>query len=81
MLISFNLWSVYETLNIDDNANFSITFYMEEIKNALFSMEINRTPHPNSIPIDLYQHCWDMVKHDSMHILFNLSVKWKPISS
>jgi hypothetical protein len=35
---------------------------MEEVKFALFSMAPNKAPGPDNIPIEFYQHCWDIIK-------------------
>ena len=68
--ISPGLWSPEERLNEEDNNNLSREFTCEEVKNALFSMDINKAPGPDNIPIEFYQHCWDIVKLDIMN-LFN----------
>jgi hypothetical protein len=66
--ISPNLWSAAETLTVDDNIDLTRPFSMEEVKNALFEMDVNRAPGPDEIPSEFYQHCWDIVKGDIMRL-------------
>lgn len=39
-------------------------FSEEEIKYALFQMEYNKAAGPDRIPIEFYQHCWEIIKED-----------------
>ena len=41
-----------------------------EIKEALFQIEKNKAAGPDKIPIEFYQHCWDIVKEDVVE-MFN----------
>jgi hypothetical protein len=43
---------------------------MEEVKEALFSMKKNKAPSPDNIPIEFYQHCWEIVKYDIMRLFY-----------
>jgi hypothetical protein len=43
-------------------------FSVEEVKTALFSMAPNKAPGPDNIPIEFYQHCWDLIKWDVMNL-------------
>ena len=33
-----------------------------------FKWKKNKTAGPDSIPVEFYQSCWDIVKHDIMEI-------------
>jgi hypothetical protein len=66
--ISPNLWSASETLTDEDNIDLTRPFSMEEVKNDLFEMDVNRAPGPDEIPSEFYQHCWDIVKFDIMSL-------------
>jgi mannosylglycoprotein endo-beta-mannosidase len=68
--LSSNLWSMEETLSVEDNRDLTRPFSEEEVKNALFAMETNRAPGPDNIPTEFYQHCWVVVKkryHEPFH--------------
>lgn len=49
-----NLWSADDILSHADNDDLSRPFTLEEVKNALFSMGLNRAPKPDSIPVEFY---------------------------
>uniref|UniRef100_A0A453QLB1 Reverse transcriptase domain-containing protein n=1 Tax=Aegilops tauschii subsp. strangulata TaxID=200361 RepID=A0A453QLB1_AEGTS len=53
---------------LTDIDNFILTrpFSETEIKNALFSMKPNKAPGPDNIPIEFFQHCWEIVKSEVM---------------
>ena len=34
-------------------------------------MDINKAPGPNNVPIEFYQHCWDVVRFDIMRLFVN----------
>jgi hypothetical protein len=53
-------------LTEEDNIDLIKPFSIEEIKNALFSMEVNKAP--GNIPIEFYQHCWEVVKNDVVNL-------------
>jgi hypothetical protein len=53
--ISPSIWSNVEKLNTDDNDNLTRPFTEEEVKNTLFSMDTNRAPGMDEIPIVFYQ--------------------------
>jgi hypothetical protein len=38
------------------------------VKSALDSMAKNKAPGPDNIPVEFYQHCWNIVKLDIMQI-------------
>lgn len=66
--ISRDLSTNNEKLTGENNEKLTKPFSIEEIKNALFSMDTNRAPAPDNIPIEFYQHCWDVVKNDIVKI-------------
>src|SRR4051794_38058650 len=39
-------------------------FTMEEIKEVVFQMEKYKSPGPDGLPADFYQHFWEVVKWD-----------------
>jgi hypothetical protein len=41
---------------------------VEEVKNAPFSMKLNKAPGHDNIPIEFFQHCWEIVMPDIMHL-------------
>jgi hypothetical protein len=60
--ISPNLWNIDEKLNDQDNDDLTRPFTVEEVKSALFSLNTNRAPVPDDIPVEFYQSCWKIVK-------------------
>lgn len=63
-----NLWKPEENINEEDNANLIKPFEEEEVKAALFQMEINKAAGPDQIPIEFFQVCWEIVKTDIMDL-------------
>lgn len=61
-------WMDEEKLTEEDNLILTSEFTEEEVKKALFSMESNRAPGPDNIPVEFYKHCWEFVKNDIMHL-------------
>ena len=66
-----NLWSLEEKISEEDNIELSRPFTIEEVKYALFSMETNKAPGPDNIPVEFYQHCWEVVKNDIMRLFLD----------
>ena len=46
-------------------------FTVQEVKSALFAMKANKAPGPDNIPIEFFQHCWDIVMPDVMCLFDN----------
>ena len=62
--IDADLWSQEEKMTYADNEDLTRPFSLEEIKKALFDMKSNRAPGLDDIPVEFYQHCWEVVAHD-----------------
>lgn len=60
------IWDDIQKVSELDNMFLCRKFSEEEIKDALFQMEKNKAAGPDKIPIEFYQHCWNIVKHDIM---------------
>jgi SAM-dependent methyltransferase len=75
-IFSFNhdMWKPHEKLNDADNEILRKPFSMEDVKDALFSMKKNKALGPDNIPIEFYQHCWDIVKGDIMNLFYAFHV-------
>ena len=63
-----DLWGEGETVTTEENEELTKPFTVAEVKAALDQMERNKAAGPDSIPIEFYQHCWDIVKADIMEI-------------
>jgi hypothetical protein len=63
-----NMWKPHEKLCKEDSLILARPFTVEEVKTALFSMALNKAPGPDNIPIEFYQHRWDLVKWDIMNL-------------
>lgn len=59
-----DLWKPHENITDLDNEALCKLFFEAEIKEALFQMKPNKAAGPDSIPIEFYQICWEVVKHD-----------------
>lgn len=44
-------------------------FLVEEVKNAIMSMEKNKSPEPDGFSMLFYQECWDIIEEDLMAVL------------
>lgn len=60
------IWGPHEKLSDIDNFILTRPFSDTEIKHALFSMKPNKAPGPDNIPIEFFQHCWEIVKNEVM---------------
>jgi hypothetical protein len=47
-------------------------FSMEEVKDIVDQIEKNKADGPDGFPIEFYQHCWEIVKHDVMEVFDDL---------
>jgi len=63
-----DLWDNGEKVDVLDNEELTKHFSEEEIKNALFQMEKNKAAGPDKIPIEFYQHCWEIIKEDILEM-------------
>ena len=55
-------------MSVQDNEELTKPFSEPEIKAALFQMEKNKAAGPDKIPIEFYQHCWEIIKDDVLDI-------------
>jgi hypothetical protein len=53
-------------LSADENRVLIANFSMEEVYNAIFQMEHNKSPGPDGFPAEFYQHFWGIIKYDLM---------------
>jgi len=63
-----DLWDENELVQDFENEILTQPFSEEEIKEALFQMEKNKAAGPDSIPIEFYQSCWEIVKNDIVQL-------------
>ena len=47
-------------------------FFEAEVKEAIFSMEHNKSPGPNGFPAEFYQVFWEVIKADLMAMFYGL---------
>jgi hypothetical protein len=59
-----DLWQDQEKVSALENEELIKHFTEEEIKSALFSMEKNKATGPDGLPVEFYQHCWEIIKVD-----------------
>ncbi|KAK1697578.1 hypothetical protein QYE76_014275 [Lolium multiflorum] len=70
--LSDDVWSDDEKLNDFDCVELDKRFSLEEIKEVIDHMEKNKAAGPDGFPIEFYQHCWDIIKVDIMHVFDDL---------
>ena len=66
--LALDLWDENEWVQEYENEILTQPFSEEEIKEALFQMEKNKAAGPDSIPIEFYQSCWEIVKNDIIQL-------------
>jgi hypothetical protein len=68
-----DVWAEEEKLNTLDCAEMDKCFTLDEIKDVIDHMEKNKAAGPDGFPIEFYQHCWEIIKSDIMHVFSDLS--------
>lgn len=53
--MNFDTWKECEKLSEQDNVELVKEFYKRETKETMFSMEANRAPGPDNIPVEFYK--------------------------
>jgi hypothetical protein len=53
-------------LSEDENRLLTTNFSMEEVHDAIFQMEHNKSPGPDGFPAEFYQQFWGVIKNDLM---------------
>jgi hypothetical protein len=53
-------------LTAEENTLLIKNFSMEEVHDAIFQMEHNKSPGPDGFPAEFYQHFWGVTKTDMM---------------
>jgi hypothetical protein len=53
-------------LSAEENGVLIADFSMEEVHDAIFQMEHNKSPGPDGFPAEFYQHFWEVIKTDLM---------------
>jgi hypothetical protein len=53
-------------LSAEENTLLIENFSMEEVYDAVFQMEHNKSPGPDGFPAEFYQHFWGVIKYDLM---------------
>jgi hypothetical protein len=65
-----NIWEENEKLNEVDRELLDRPFTAEEIHQVIDQMERNKAAGPDDILVKFYQHCWEIVREDTMS-MFN----------
>ena len=55
-----------------ENDFLTAPFTEKEIRDAIFDMEHNKAPGPDSFPAEFYQQFWDVIKGDLMRMFHDL---------
>jgi hypothetical protein len=71
MQLADNIWSAEEKLSEEDNRVLLEPFTEEEVQFALKMMVKNKAPGPDGMPVEFYQACWSIVKHDIMRLFYD----------
>jgi hypothetical protein len=62
------LWDEGDIVTDEENGELIKPFFEEEIKKALFMMEKNKAVGLDGMPIEFYQCCWQIIKHDMIAV-------------
>jgi hypothetical protein len=68
MQLADNIWLAEEKLSEEDNRVLVEPFTEEEVQFALKIMVKNKAPGPDGMPVEFYQACWSIGKHDIMRL-------------
>ncbi|KAK1612124.1 hypothetical protein QYE76_035797 [Lolium multiflorum] len=68
-----DVWAEEEKLNTLDCAEMDKSLSSDEIKDVIDHMEKNKAAGPDGFPIEFYQHRWEIIITDIMHIFNDLS--------
>ena len=66
MRLRDNAWGTEEQLSDLDRDEMDRDFFEEEVKQVIDSMEKNKAAGSDGFPIEFYQACWPIVKHDML---------------
>jgi hypothetical protein len=58
-----------QLVSIEDNARLMKKIEEFEVAKAIWSLDMNKAPGPNSFTIHFYQDCWDLIKYDLIQML------------
>jgi hypothetical protein len=78
--IASSLWDELPKVTDQENEEFCKPFSEIEIKEALFQIETNKAAGPDKIPIEFYQTCWEVVKHDIIQLFADFHAETVNIS-
>jgi hypothetical protein len=53
----------------EDNETLMKPFTEEEINNAIWSMELDKSPGPDDFSINFYRNCWEIIKIDLIRMI------------
>jgi hypothetical protein len=67
-----DVWNEEEKINTLDSAELDKRFTLEEIKDVIDNMKKNKAAGPDGFPIEFYQHCWEIIKIDILHVFNDL---------
>ena len=65
----------------DDKEKLIANFSYNEIREAIFQMEHNKTPGPDGFPAEFYQAFWDLIKDDLMAMFVEFHNETLPLYS
>ena len=61
-------------VSVEENNHLTAPYSEEEVKKAVFQMELNKAPGPDGFPAEFYQNFWDVIKVDLLHLFSCLHV-------
>ena len=66
-------WTTEEQISPCEHEELIKGFDIEEVKYAIFSIEKNRAPGPDHIPVEFFQICWEIIKGEIMELFEEFS--------
>jgi hypothetical protein len=64
-----------------ENEMLTQSFTEEEVKCVIFQMKHNKSPRPDSFPVEFYQVFWELIKHDIMALFHDFHKGQLPLYS
>lgn len=64
-----NFWDPDDLVTVEENFSLQQEFTEKEIKDAIFSSNVNGAPSPDGFSFLFYQTFWDVIKQDFMALV------------
>lgn len=62
-----------KSLSLDKASWMEMQFLLEEIKEAIFSLSMDKAPGPDGFTMAIYQECWESIKENLLRVSHNFT--------